>query len=426
MTRLMKCSLLISAVAVILGFLIFLLSREPSPAERFLKEHPYHFSETKEWGEESQDSYTENGGCIFSAYPETDNEESMKIIDGFTQTVLDRFQEFSATAAEQAAALPEDQPREIPRLILDYTAEKKENHIALRLFSASGLYKEDGKGTDSHHDEKVLYLSEDGAPLGIAELLGKERMEKLSKILDRSKLSIDTLEDFTYQENEITLKWEKEERTFTMEEIERGGKIDPEKPMIALTFDDGPGQYTKQFADLLTRYNGHCTFFMLGINVGNYKESVKYAYDQGHEIASHTMRHKDLCTLSQKDITKEISDADQVIKSVIGEKPNLVRPPYGSAKSTVASIAGRPLIHWNLDTEDWRTRNPEAIKTAILNEVSDGAIILMHEIYDTSYEGLEQAMEELDKQGYQFVTVSELMEYRKVTPQAKSYFSFPK
>lgn len=415
MKRLLYCTLSILAVAAVLGIGIWLTTLKPSPARALMREHPYVFSETKEWGKAKKERYVESGGCVFLCYPKTDNKETMEVINGFLAEAKDCYLEFAA----------EDTAR-IPRLAIDYTAEKKAGYISLILTYSIGSYKEDGQGTDTLLGTRYLYLNEKGTILDLEALLGEEKQEKLKLLLDRQRLSDEEPVSFTYSEDQVTLKWTEEEITFTMEEIERAGKIDPDKPMIALTFDDGPGQYTKQFADLLTRYNGHATFFMLGMNVGNYKESVKYAYDQGHEIASHTMRHKNLNLLSVSDAQKEVEDADFAIQAITGEKPKLVRPPYGNANSKVASIINRPIINWNLDTEDWRTRDAQAVKQAILDGASDGAIILMHEIYESTYEGLSLALDELVKEGYQFVSVSELIEYRQVAAGVHTYYSFPK
>ncbi len=414
MKRLIYCSLSILAVAVVLGLGIWLTTLKASPAKILMKEHPYTFSKTKEWGKEKRDQYLEEGGCVFISYPKTKAKETAKIISAFLEEAKAKYSEF---AAENTA--------DIPRLAIDYTAQKKSDYTALTLTYAIGRYKEDGQGEELLLGAQHLYLDEKNAVLDLEALLGAEKQEKLKLLLDRSKLSMDDLESFIYSEEQVVLKWTEEERTFTMDEIERAGKVDPHKPMIALTFDDGPGKYTKQFSDLLTRYNGRGTFFMLGVNVGNYEESVKYAYTQGHEIASHTMRHKNLNILSSSEVQKEITDADQAIQSAIGQKPKLVRPPYGNANAKVTSIINRPVIHWSLDTEDWRTRNAEAVKNKILKNVSDGAIILMHEIYQSSYDGLALALEQLAKEGYQFVSVSELLEYRQVQAEVKAYHSIP-
>jgi len=202
--------------------------------------------------------------------------------------------------------------------------------------------------------------------------------------------------------------------------------IDPSKPMLALTFDDGPGRYSRDFADLLTRYGARATFFVLGSNVKNFADDLKYVYEQGNEIASHTMRHKNLNLLSEEGIRTEIDEAAQAIYDAIGTYPTLIRAPYGNANSKVMKVIDGPMIKWSVDTLDWQTRDAQKIKAEILEGAGDGEIILMHEIYKTSLEGLELALKELSDDGYQFVTVSELMQYRGVEPECKHYYNIKK
>lgn len=137
------------------------------------------------------------------------------------------------------------------------------------------------------------------------------------------------------------------------------------------------------------------------------------------------MRHKNLNKLTEAEIKKEITDASDAIYKAIGAYPTLVRTPYGNANEKVFSVLQSPMIKWNVDTEDWKSRNAQAVKTEIVKNIKDGDIVLMHEIYESTYEGLALALEELSRQGYQFVTVSELMRYRGITPENKIYHSFP-
>lgn len=196
--------------------------------------------------------------------------------------------------------------------------------------------------------------------------------------------------------------------------------------IVALTFDDGPGRYSREFADLLTRYGARATFFVLGANVKNFAEDLQYVYEQGNEIASHTMRHKNLDLLSTADIEKEIDQAAEAIHDAIGVYPTLVRTPYGNANDKVMKVIDGPMIKWSVDTEDWKSRNAQAVKNEIIKGCGDGEIILLHEIYASSLEGLELALKELSAKDYQFVTVSELMQYRGVTPECKHYYSIEK
>jgi peptidoglycan/xylan/chitin deacetylase (PgdA/CDA1 family) len=144
----------------------------------------------------------------------------------------------------------------------------------------------------------------------------------------------------------------------------------------------------------------------------------------GNEIGSHTQSHKNLNKLSTNAVKEELDDAADAIYQAIGSYPALVRTPFGNANSQVMKIIDGPMIKWSVDTMDWKSRNAQAVKTELVENVKDGDIVLLHEIYESSYEGLKLAMDELAAKGYQFVTVSELMRYRGVEPEMKHYTAF--
>lgn len=192
--------------------------------------------------------------------------------------------------------------------------------------------------------------------------------------------------------------------------------IDPKKPMVALTFDDGPSvSYTGRIVTRLKKYDARATFFVLGCNLNNKaaKAVVKRAAKNGNEIGSHTYNHKRLSSLSQAEIKKEMLLTRNAIKSITGSYPEVMRPPYGSFSDNVKNSVSLPLILWSIDTLDWKTRNQANTVSVVLNKVRDGDIILMHDIYDPTARAAEQLIPALIKKGYQLVTVSELATYKK-------------
>lgn len=201
---------------------------------------------------------------------------------------------------------------------------------------------------------------------------------------------------------------------------ERIRELDPDKPMIALTFDDGPHyQQTPRLLEMLEANNARATFFVLGDRVlwgESNKNALKLIYETGNEVASHTYAHKDLKTLTEEGVMAEITKTRDVIYSVIGEYPTLVRPPYGSYNDTVKKYAYAPLITWNLDSKDWDSRNTEKIVEQVLSEARDGRIVLMHDIHWFTVDAAEILIPELIAQGYQIVTVQELFYYKGVEP----------
>ena len=202
--------------------------------------------------------------------------------------------------------------------------------------------------------------------------------------------------------------------------------IDPNKPMVALTFDDGPSAYTKDILDQLEKYGAHATFFVVGQRVSSYASTIRRAYSLGCEIGNHSWSHPNLASISIKTMQSEISRTDAAIESVIGKKPTLLRPPYGSVDSDVRNYAGKPLIHWSIDTLDWSTRNSSKTISSVLNNVRDGSIVLMHDIYAATRDAAVSLIPTLISRGYQLVTVSEMAAYHGTTLRNGSiYYSLP-
>lgn len=201
--------------------------------------------------------------------------------------------------------------------------------------------------------------------------------------------------------------------------------IDPGKPMVALTFDDGPSYtYTSRVVNQLKKYDGRATFFVLGCRLGDAaaQSLVKSSFQYGNEIASHTYNHKQLSALSPEDIKWESDTTKSAIKKITGSDPVLTRPPYGAYNDKVKANVDTPLILWSIDTRDWETRNADSTVASVLNSVQDGDIVLMHDIYDATASAAERLIPELINRGYQLVTVSELATYKKAQlMQGQSY-----
>ena len=188
--------------------------------------------------------------------------------------------------------------------------------------------------------------------------------------------------------------------------------------LIAITFDDGPGAYTAQLLDELAARDVKATFFVSGYRAANYPETLKRMVSEGHQLASHTQNHENLNTLSAAKIADEISRTQDYITDAGGDNPAYIRPPYGNANKTVRAQAPSPLINWSVDPEDWKYHNADTVCKNILAGSYDGAIILVHDIYQTSVNGALAAIDKLLEQGYEFVTVRDLLLRRGITPEA--------
>lgn len=190
--------------------------------------------------------------------------------------------------------------------------------------------------------------------------------------------------------------------------------FDKNKKMVALTFDDGPGKYTKAVLNCLDKYDVHATFFVLGSQVNKYKSAIKKADLLGCEIGSHTFDHVYLTGLSKKGIKSQINKTDKRLKALIEHGATLVRPPYGAVNSKVKKTLKKPIITWNVDTRDWATLSASKTYKNVMNNVSDGDIILMHDIHKSTKDAVLKIIPALKKKGYQIVTVSELAEYKGI------------
>jgi len=151
------------------------------------------------------------------------------------------------------------------------------------------------------------------------------------------------------------------------------------------------------------------TFFLLGADVDRYPETVQRMVDEGHEIGNHTYSHKQLTALTYKAAKKEISKGAKAIKKVAGVAPTVFRPPYGDSTEKMRIAAGMPTVLWNIDTLDWKYRDADRVEQQILSGASDGNIILVHEIYKTTAEGVKRAVDKLVAQGVRFVTATTLL-----------------
>ena len=201
-----------------------------------------------------------------------------------------------------------------------------------------------------------------------------------------------------------------------------GGKVDNSRPMIALTFDDGPSKYTETILACLEKYDARATFFVQGKTVSRYPETLKHLTNIGCETGNHTWSHIKLTTATSEDVASQISSTNQAVFDITGVYPKLFRPPYGAYNGAVLASANMPAIMWSVDTLDWKTRNTEKTVESVKNSAKDGSIILMHDIHAPTAPAAEQIIPYLLKRGYQLVTVSELLDARKGGAQAgKAY-----
>ena len=208
------------------------------------------------------------------------------------------------------------------------------------------------------------------------------------------------------------------------------GSYDPtqKRPMIALTFDDGPGEYTETLLDTVEKYNIHVTFFMLGQNVEGRESTVQRMVQLGCEIGNHTWDHpsQTLPNMDLDSVVQEFQKTDDELVKACGQAATVCRAPYGSITEEQMAAVGKPFFMWSTDSLDWKLMDADADYNEIMNsDLSDGSIILMHDIHEPSVKcATEKLIPELVNEGYKLVTVSELAAAKDVTLQSASYSDF--
>lgn len=219
------------------------------------------------------------------------------------------------------------------------------------------------------------------------------------------------VEDFDYTKEKSA---EEEENPESPSEKQDDRVIDPDKPMVALTFDDGPSAHTERLLDIFEKHGGKGTFFVLGNLIEGRETTLQRTAAEGHEVAGHSWNHRQLTNLTEEEVKDQIMMTRAKIYAVTGQDSLIVRAPYGACDEMVLETGketGVTFYNWSIDTLDWLTKDPGAIEKEIMENVSDGDIILCHDLHETTVDAMETVIPKLLEKGYQLVTVSELMRF---------------
>ena len=204
-------------------------------------------------------------------------------------------------------------------------------------------------------------------------------------------------------------------------------KVNPKtNKYVAITFDDGPSkEVTEKLINGLKKRDSKVSFFMLGNRIQLNQELVKRIHKEGHIIGSHTFSHKNLLKTNLQNALNDINTTNEIIKNVIGEYPKYIRPPYGNYNKKLLDNVDMSFILWSVDTEDWKKRDANLVYDYIINNTHDGDIVLLHDLYETSVDGVLKAIDYLKDEGYIFVNLDELAKIKKINIEThKSYRSF--
>ena len=183
--------------------------------------------------------------------------------------------------------------------------------------------------------------------------------------------------------------------------------IDPTKPVVALTFDDGPSCYTEEILETLRRNEVCATFFVLGNKVEDYQEVLKKSVSYHNELGNHSYNHKWLSRLPINSLKEQIEKTQQVLQETLSYQPKYLRPTYGSVNDRIRKNTELKIVLWTVDTKDWKITNVDRIIEKATTNIKDGDIILMHDIFERSSQALEEIIPILKEQCFQYVTISE-------------------
>lgn len=192
-------------------------------------------------------------------------------------------------------------------------------------------------------------------------------------------------------------------------DLETSAECSDEMPQLALTFDDGPSEYTITLSEGLKERGVQATFFLLGENMERNEAAVKQLAQDGHLLGNHSYHHVQLNKLSQSKACQEIVKTNNLIYEYTGIYPMYVRPPYGEWDTKLDCGIDMIPVFWSVDSLDWKLKNTDQIVKKVLAQVEDGDIILMHDGYSTSVEAAFQIVDNLKKEGFRFVTADKMI-----------------
>ena len=412
-------SLVIIALLIIIGALIW-TNYFAEPEMPNLKQEMVEYKKINNYEEETE-SY-----LIKSSKIDADDFINLSV----NSFVDEKIVEFKKDNSSQSKILPRD--KAVFKNVID-TFIVNENIISVKVtIMQKGIEKEN---YDTQIQTYNFYLK-DKVNISLDYLFNAGYKEKIKDIYtDKYLLKNNSIEFYNNtQKNNCTYNILKEygknkiitakNYDISQEEYDKlfSRVVDPSRKMVAITLDDGPhGSNTQKILDILDAHSARATFFMLGQNVVNNEGVVKDVYSRGNEIGIHTWSHPQLTNLSESSIKSQIEQTSDAIYNVTGYRPTLVRPPYGSFNKVVKdTLKDYSLILWNIDSLDWKSRDENQIVPLVMNDIQDGDIILLHDIHSTTVPAVDKIVSELDKQGYQMVTVSELIEakgYNRETTQ---------
>ena len=195
-------------------------------------------------------------------------------------------------------------------------------------------------------------------------------------------------------------------------------QIPAETNYVALTFDDGPRRgTTDRLLEGLKERGASATFFLVGERIAGNEALVKRMQTEGHQIGNHTWSHVRLLGAGEQVICEEVRKTEAALEKLLGAGTYWLRPPYGQMDEKERKLIAVPMVQWSVDPRDWELKNKDKVVQAVLEAAKPNAIILLHDIYPTSVDAALGIVDTLQKQGYWFVTVEELLKLNGIEAQ---------
>jgi len=398
------CFLLISLIACQI-FMIYKTNKNEQPTED-LEKYLIFNKETMSIGKNKQKTETNNNYSYAINYPELKN----KKINEQINIILER--EINNLKKKVNIDKSND------TLIINYEIYEYDNTISLLLIK---------KCLSDNIINMNSYIFEKDTGMLINNIFNKEKIEEFKTTynlntnyitLNKDKINFYTIIDNDLKKEELNIIDIKDYLEIKLEIKEEPKRVvDPNKPMVALTFDDGPHpKNTPPIIETLKQYNSVATFFEVGYMLKNYSYVSLSAKEIGCEIGSHTYNHINLKKASKQERINELKKMDELYFNIFNEYPKLLRPPYGAYTNDLTNITEQALILWSIDTNDWQSRNKKKIIKHIKEQGNlDGQVILMHSIYESTAEAVKELVPWLIEEGYQLVTITELIENKYKT-----------
>lgn len=305
-------------------------------------------------------------------------------------------------------------------LNVDYTYTNINGYISIGLF----IYKNEDSSSSNDiltynydtNKNKILNIEDITYDLDIIEEFD---INNLNFTFSNQYLTIYGVNNTNIPLSDLNLKINlKQEETIEKVNVDVPEKvIDPNGKIIALTFDDGPSNYTNELIEYLNSEGCNATFFILGNKVKTYQDTLIKSLKYGNELGNHSYNHKWLIKLDEESFKEQIVKTQDIIEQFTGYTPKVLRPTYGSINSSIKNNTDLDIVLWNVDTMDWKYKSVDTIVKRATKNLKDGNIILMHDTHKRTVEAVKKIVPIIKENGFICVTASEMKEINLIREQ---------